>query len=93
MAIAQEEKTLGDLGKINKRFKPTPKFPVLADIGYTQTKGYDRVSMYLIDKQGRVAQVFDSLIHFRPPWNAVLAELRALHARQEQTAAADSNSP
>ncbi len=93
MVVAQEEKTLEDLGKIHKRFKPTPKFPVLADIGYKQTKDYDRVSMYLIDKQGRVAQVFDSLVHYRPPWNVVLAELRALHARQQQTAAVDSKSP
>lgn len=82
MAVAQEEKSLEDLAKIYRRFRPQPKFLVLADIGSKQTRVYDRVSVFLIDKQGKIAQIFDALVHFRPPWNAVLAELKALEARQ-----------
>ena len=88
IAVAQEEKSLQDLGKIYTNFRPRPRFPLVADIGYKKTAAYDRVSAYLIDKQGKVAQVFDSMVHFRPPLTALLHEVRALQARQNQTASA-----
>lgn len=89
IAVAQEEKSLKDSGKIYKKFKPSPKFALVADIGRKQTERYDRVTVYLIDKQGKIAQIFEAMTHFRPPWDAVLAELRALEARQNATATAD----
>lgn len=91
IAVAQEEKSLQDLGKIYTHFRPRPRFPLVADIGHRRTTAYDRVSAYLIDKQGKVAQVFDSMVHFRPPLTAVLEEIRALQARQNQAASAIGN--
>ncbi len=81
IAVAQEEKNLQDLGKIHGKFKPRPKFALLADIGRKQTSKYDKVTVYLIDKKSTVAQVFDATVRTRPPWDAVLAELRALQSK------------
>ena len=55
-----------------------PEFPMVVDLDQQQTKQYDRVTVYLIDKQGFVAQIFDGMLHGRPPWDAVLAEVRVL---------------
>ena len=44
---------------------------------------YDRTTAYLIDEHGMVRQVFPMLIHFRPSWEAILGEVRALAAEEE----------
>ena len=78
IAIAQEDKDLESHGKFLSRFGDDRPFEIVADIGRRLTKKYDRVTTYLIDKQGIVRQVFPAMIHMRPSWHAVLNEMDAL---------------
>ena len=82
IAVAQEDKDLKKHGRILKNFKPSPLFDIVADIGRKKTKRYDRTTAYLIDKQGTVRQVFPTLIHSRPSWQAMLHELDAMLAAE-----------
>lgn len=78
IAISQEDKDLESHARFLDHFDGKPKFDVVADIGREQTKLYDRTTTYLIDKTGKVRQVFPMTIHHRANWSAVLAELDAL---------------
>ena len=78
IAIAQEDKDRDSHEKILKNFKPDRPFRIAPDFGRRKTKPYDRTTAYLIDKQGIVRQVFPMLIHSRPTWKAILAELDKL---------------
>ena len=75
IAVAQEDKDLKSHGKMYNRFKPAPWFDIVADIDRAQTKAYKRTTAYLIDKKGKVRQVFPMLIHNRPSWRAILNEI------------------
>ena len=75
IAVAQEDKDIKSHGKIYNRFKPAPWFDIVADINRAQTSAYKRTTAYLIDKQGRVRQIFPMLIHNRPSWRAILNEI------------------
>lgn len=78
IAIAQEDKDLKSHGLILERFKPTPRFDIVADIDRGATNRYKRTTAYLIDKKGVVRQVFPMLIHARPTWQAILGEVASL---------------
>jgi len=61
-------------------FKRPPRFAIAADLGRKDTAAYDRITSYLIDKQGIVRQVFPMLIHHRASWKAILAEVDRLNS-------------
>ena len=82
VAIAQEDKSLEEHGRILKKLKEPP-FDVVADLDREITTTYDRTTAYLIDKEGVVRQVFPMLIHARPTWTAIVGEIEALVAEQQ----------
>ena len=75
IAVAQEDKDLKQHGQMAARIKPKPRFDIVADLGRADTTPYDRTTAYLIDRTGRVRQIFPMLIHSRPSWRAVLSEI------------------
>lgn len=81
IAVAQEDVDLEKHGNILTKFGGEPKFQIGADIGREETKKYDRTTAYLIDKEGRVRQVFPMLIHHRPSWKAILNEMDRLEIK------------
>ena len=78
IAVAQEDKDLKQHGQMAARIKPKPRFEIVADLDRVDTTRYDRTTAYLIDKTGRVRQIFPMLIHSRPSWQAVLSEIDRL---------------
>lgn len=82
VAVAQEDKSLEEHGRILKKLK-APPFDVVADLNREITTTYDRTTAYLIDKKGVVRQVFPMLIHARPSWDAIVGEIEALVAEQK----------
>lgn len=80
IAVAQEDKELKQHGQMAARIKPKPRFDIVADLDRMDTTRYDRTTAYLIDKTGRVRQIFPMLIHARPSWQAVLSEIDRLAA-------------
>lgn len=76
IAVAQEDTDLESHGKFLKKFGSSgPPFDIVADLNRTKTKRYHRTTAYLIDKTGVVRQVFPMLVHSRPSWKAILAEM------------------
>lgn len=80
IAIAQEDKDLKSHGKIYNRFKPAPRFDIVADLNRAQTRAYKRTTAYLIDKKGIVRQIFPMMIHHRASWRAILNEVDRISA-------------
>lgn len=78
IAIAQEDTDLSKHGKILSKFKPEPRFEVVADIDRAKTTRYDRTTTYYIDSAGVVQQVFPQLIHHRASWISLLHEIDRL---------------
>jgi precorrin-6B methylase 2 len=79
IAVAQEDTDLETHGKMAAKFKPAPRFNIVADLnGEKTTAKYKRVTAYYIDKSGTVRQIFPMMIHFRPSWRAVLGEIDRL---------------
>jgi alkyl hydroperoxide reductase subunit AhpC len=72
IAVAQEDKDVSSHAKMVKKFEPEPRFEIGVDIGHEATKPYDHTTVYLIDKQGKVREIFPTLTHSRPNWKAVL---------------------
>jgi len=78
IAIAQEDQDLESHGKFYANFKPEPRFELCADLDRAETGRYERTSTYMIDKDGRVLQVFPQLIHYRAHWDGILRECERL---------------
>ncbi len=78
IAIAQEDKDLKSHAKILDGLETGGALEIVADLNREQTTAYERVTTYLIDKDGVVRQVFPMLIHHRATWQAVLNELDQL---------------
>ena len=78
IAVAQEDTDLKSHGKFLSNFEPEPRFEVVADVGRRKTKAYGRTTTYLIDKQGKVREIFPAMIHMRPTWQAVLHRIDEL---------------
>ena len=72
VAVSQEDKDLESFAKMpsNPKLKDR-EFEIVADIGHTVPQ-IDRVTTYLIDKDGVVREVFPQLIRHRATWSAVL---------------------
>lgn len=80
IAVAQEDKDIKSHAKLLNKFKPAPRFDIVADFERAQTKAYKRTTAYLIDKKGVVRQIFPMLIHNRPSWHAVVNEIDRINA-------------
>lgn len=78
IAVAQEDVDLENHAKMRSAFEGGPKFELVADIGREGTPAYDRTTTYLIDKEGKVRQVFPQLITKRASWRAILNEADGL---------------
>lgn len=80
VAVSQEEKELSEerYGPFLAKLEPYPRFDVLVDVQREVTSAYDRTTAYLIDKEGRVRQIFPMIIHARPSWRALLPEIDRL---------------
>lgn len=57
LAIAKEDKDLDTHGKFYGHFQPAPRFTLLADLD-KQTARFRETSVYVIDKQGVVREIF-----------------------------------
>ena len=90
MAIAQEDKTLEEHGRMPDRF-PERRFEIVADLERELSTSYDRTTAYLIDRNGVVQQIFPMTIHARPSWDIILAEVRRL-VGPERAPPADASS-
>jgi hypothetical protein len=85
VVIAQEDKDLKSHSKMLNAFgSDGPYFDVLADLERAETLQYDRVTSYLINKQGKVEEIFPMIIHGRSGWDPILSEIDKLHASQMQ---------
>jgi len=74
IAIAQEDTDLDSHGRFPRSFEHPVPFDIVADLNREATHAYDRTTAYLIDKRGIVRQIFPTIIHARPSWEAVLRE-------------------
>lgn len=82
MAIANEDTSEEDFVKIFPKLGRKPySIHVGGDIGYDQTRAYDRVHLYYINKQGIVDQVFPMEIYSRAPWWAILNEIDRIQGK------------
>ncbi len=75
LAIAQEDADLKSHAKILRRFRDGPAFDIACDVGRAHTARLERTTTYLVDRGGIVRQVFPSVIHHRPDWTSILAEV------------------
>lgn len=78
VAIAQEDKDLVSHAKFLKHFKDAPKFKLTADIEGLTKDQFHQTTTYLIDKSGRVREIFPMMVHHRASWAAVLEQIGAL---------------
>ncbi|MFT7677251.1 MAG: peroxiredoxin [Planctomycetota bacterium] len=81
IAVSQEDRDLKSFAKMPKRFEG--KFPIVADLNREWVPSLDRTTAYLIDKQGIVREVFPMIIHARPSWDVIIAELEKLESDQD----------
>jgi hypothetical protein len=81
VAVAQEDETLEDFAGM-PRALGNPPFDVVADLKGEKTARWDRITTYLIDRDGIVRQVFPTMIRQRPSWKAILREVDVLNAAQ-----------
>jgi len=75
IAVAQEDTDLEKHGQFASKFKPEPKFVLVADLNRKDTTAYDRVTTYIIDKDGVVRQILPHLLRKRGDWEAALGEV------------------
>lgn len=80
IAVAQEDEDLDSHAKFLKHFDGKPAFEIVADLGHKQTKGYEPTTAYLIDKQGKVREIFPMMVRHRASWGAILREVDRLNA-------------
>ncbi len=77
VAISQEDTDLEKHAQFLQGLEER-RFEIVADLGRSATEAYDRTTAYLIDREGVVRQVFPMLIHTRPDWGAITAEIDRL---------------
>lgn len=79
IAISQEDKDLASHSKFLKAFgSDGPPFKILADLERAKTTQLDRATTYLIDKSGKVVEIFPATVTKRPNWDVVLGRIDAL---------------
>ncbi len=82
IAVSQEDKAWESAKLILKHFKKSPPFDIVADVNKEKTPRYERTTIYYIDKQGIVRQIFPMLIHMRPNWESILHEIDRLQSHE-----------
>ena len=93
IAVSQEDTDLASHGKFPQSFDPPPAFDIVADLARAATLPYDRTTAYLIDKKGIVRQVFPTIIHARPSWEAVLHETDRILSEPAATSTREAAAP
>lgn len=81
IAVSQEDETLVDHARMaDLALDSAPRFVLVADLSRERALEYDRTTAYLIDKKGKVRQIFPMIIHARPSWEIILKEVDRLQA-------------
>ena len=83
IAIAQEDRDLKSHGQFLSKFGSDRPFDIVADIGRKLTKKYDRVTTYLIDKEGIVRHQVVNDLPFGRNVDEVLRMVDALQFVEE----------
>lgn len=65
VALSQEDPNLEVAPGILAGLDPLPTYPILVDIDGKATPTIDRTTVYLVDRSGRVEQVFPMMTHMR----------------------------
>jgi peroxiredoxin len=81
IAVAQEDTDLQKHAQFAGKFKPEPKFVLVADLNRKDTQAYDRVTTYLLDKEGVVRQILPQMLSKRASWEAALGEVIRLESK------------
>ena len=77
VALSQEDVELEKFALMPARISEG-RFPILADLERASTTRWDRTTAYLIDREGKVRQIFPMIIHARPSWRVVRREIEQL---------------
>ena len=80
VVFSQEDTDLASFAKMSKTIGPERAFPLLADLERKETPEYDRTTVYSVDAEGIVRQVFPMIIHGRVSWRTILDEVDRLSA-------------
>lgn len=74
LALDQEDESLEGTLQLVDRLGEIP-FDLVTDVGRKATPRYDRVTTYLLDREGRVLEIFPSHPQVWMPWDAVLQRI------------------
>ena len=80
LAVAKEDKDLESHAWFYGHFQPQPRFRLLADLDH-QTSRFRETSVYLIDKEGVVRDIFPGTVRTRPNWLAVLEAVKVVNGK------------
>lgn len=77
--VSQEDKDVESAGQFLKHFDDRmPPFAILADCNREKTARLDPTTIYLVDREGVVREIFPATVRERPAWDAVLRRLDEL---------------
>lgn len=74
LAISQEDPDLEQAPGILDGLDATPTYPVLIDIDRKAAPRLDRTTAYLVNREGKVTQVFPMMTHMRATARTLLGE-------------------
>jgi hypothetical protein len=74
LALDQEDDSLDRTLALVERLGEIP-FELATDLGRVRTQRYERVTTYLLDREGRVLEIFPSHPEAWMPWDAVLERI------------------
>lgn len=80
VALALEETDATHTGRFLAKLGGEVPFPLLSDVGRQQASGCEPTTVYLMDEEGVVQQVFPMLTYSRGSWSAILREADRLLA-------------
>lgn len=75
LAIANEESWYHENQKLDEHLEGDRRFHNAVDFNYKLSYTFEREAAYLIDKRGKIAQVFPMEVYERAPWWSVLNEI------------------
>ena len=74
LALDQEDESLDETLSLVERLGEIP-FELATDLGRARTERYERVTTYLLDREGRVLEIFPTHPEVWMPWDAVLERI------------------
>lgn len=86
LALNQEDDSEEETLQLAERLGEIP-FELATDLGRARTQRYERVTTYLLDREGRVLEIFPTHPEVWMPWDAVLERIareRATRGEQAQ---------